>query len=383
MADKKIVIIYGSSGAGHKIACRAIEQALLRAGFKGELKIIDIVEHMPGLVSKAFSSGYLWMAAKVPWLWYAIYESGGKLYNFRPPGQLKTSLLKLILRKVNHMLIDENPDYIVSTYFTASWLAGRYKYLYNPNCRIATVVTDYGLHPSWITPNQDRYFVADESLKHEVSFFTSYTGVSMEKITNVGIPVEQRFTQPKDKEVLREKHDIAKDRFNILIIAGAYGQDHVEAIIDKLVYCKSNIQMLVVAREAYKLNSKLTAKLDKSGIPIVLYGMIDFLDELMALSDIAITKTGGLTSTECMNSGCPLMVYLPYPGQEERNSSLFLEKQAAWRLYQLESLPFKIDKLVANPDKHQAMITAARQTAQPEAANEIARLVLSDLNISQ
>jgi processive 1,2-diacylglycerol beta-glucosyltransferase len=382
MKDKKILLMYASAGAGHKIACRAIEQAIKSNGFTGEIKSIDTLEHMPKFIANIFSKGYLWMATRVPWLWFALYEGGGKLSGFKPMPSWQSSMMKMILRKVNHLLIEEKPDYIVSAYFTSSWLAGRYKALFDSGCKAATVVTDYGLHPTWIQPNQDRYFVATEDNKIEMAHFDWYTKVDISKIDVAGIPVEERFTTAKDKMALRDKHKFSRDKFTVLILAGVYGPDHVEEIIERLCECRSMIQIIVVASAEFSLRHKVKAALDEKGISCAIYGRITFMEELMALSDVAITKTGGLTSSECMNCGCPLLIYLPYPGQEERNASYFLEKRAAYRIYQLESLAFKVDHLAENPDELTGMITAAKGIVRPDAAQRIAQLVLNDLSIS-
>ena len=128
----KILLLYASSGAGHKIACRAIEQALIDGGFSGNIKTIDILDHMPRPIAKLFSKGYLFAATRLPWLWYALYESGSHLCRFKPASIWQTNLLKLVLRRVNRVLQQEKPDYIISTYFTSSWAAARYKAAYDP-----------------------------------------------------------------------------------------------------------------------------------------------------------------------------------------------------------------------------------------------------------
>jgi processive 1,2-diacylglycerol beta-glucosyltransferase len=379
--DKKIMLMYASAGAGHKIACRAIEQALIGNGFKGKIKTVDTLEYMPRIIAGLFSKGYLWAATKTPSLWYAIYEAGSNLSRFKPMAPWQNALLKIILRKVNHLLVEEKPDYIISAYFTSSWLAGRYKYLYNPGCRAATVVTDYGLHTTWIMPNQDRYFVATEDNQIEMAAFAHHTGVDLSKIIVSGIPVEERFTIPKDKHQLKLKYGLDPDRFTVLILAGVYGPEHVEELIDRLAECQSKIQIVVVAKAVFGLNGNIKQKLEARDISYQAYGRISFMEELMAAADVAITKTGGLTSSECFNSGCPLLIYLPYPGQEERNASLFMEQGAAWRIYQLESLPHKVDTLASNPERHQAMIEATGKVIKRDAAAKIAKTVMADLGL--
>ena len=50
--------------------------------------------------------------------------------------------------------------------------------------------------------------------------------------------------------------------------------------------------------------------------------------ELMSISDLVVTKPGGLTTSEALASGLPVLVINPIPGQEEQNAE-FLEKSGA------------------------------------------------------
>ncbi len=376
---RKILLLYGSAGAGHETACRAIEGEIRSLGFEGEIHVVDVLKYMPSIIADIFSKGYLFVASKVPWLWYALYERKSNLYRFKPPSSLQNVFWKIVLRRFNRYLIKERPNYIISTYFTSSWAAGRYKKVHNPRCEVATVVTDYGLHPVWLVPGQGRYFVAVEDNVTELAEFEWYTGVCKAKIKSVGIPIEKRFIVAKDKKALREKYGFDSRLFTVLVLAGVYGIDHIEAIVEVLLKCRSQLQLFLVARKNFSINDRLKKNLADRGFVYKTFGKIDFIEDLMAMADVAITKTGGLASTECLASGLPLLVYLPYPGQEERNSALFLERGAGLRIFQLESLPNKIDMLATDKERYQAMVRAAKAIANHNAAKEIANVVLGDL----
>lgn len=379
LAKTKIFLLYASAGAGHETACRAIEQEISRLGFKGEVRLVDVLKFMPPIIADIFSRGYLYTASKLPWLWYALYERKSSLGRFKPSSPLQKVFWKLVLRRFNRYLIDEKPDYIVSAYFTSSWAAGRYKKVHNPQCKVATVVTDYGLHPAWLAPGQDRYFVATQDNISELADFGWYTGVSQDKIKVVGIPVERRFTVAKDKKKLREKYNLDSQRFTVLVLSGIYGKDHIEAIVGQLLRCQSRLQLFLVAGKNFSISDRLKEDLTGKDFVYRTFGRINFMEDLIAMADVVITKTGGLTSTECLVSGLPLLIYMPYPGQEERNCALFLEKGAALRVFQLESLPRKVDMLATNQQIYQAMVKAAKAIANHNAAGEIATVVLDDL----
>jgi processive 1,2-diacylglycerol beta-glucosyltransferase len=46
----------------------------------------------------------------------------------------------------------------------------------------------------------------------------------------------------------------------------------------------------------------------------------------MEISDLLITKPGGMTCTEGMAKGIPMLFYTPLPGQEEENSFYFTQQ---------------------------------------------------------
>lgn len=48
--------------------------------------------------------------------------------------------------------------------------------------------------------------------------------------------------------------------------------------------------------------------------------------ELMSISDLVVTKPGGMTTTESLASGLPMLIINPIPGQEEENAE-FLENK--------------------------------------------------------
>lgn len=379
LESKKIIMAYASAGKGHEAACRAIAEAIKEKGFAGQIEIVDILQFMAPYIAAMFSKGYLFVASKLPWLWYAMYESKSDLAEFKPPPPYQESFWKIVLRKFGRYLKEQHPDYIVSAYFTPSWAGGRYKKLHNPNCKVATVVTDYGVHPVWLAENQDRYFVATEEIRREIAGVDWFTGVKIDNIEVAGIPIEKKFSFPISKTELKKKYQLDPERFTVLVLTAVYGRHHIEMVIDQLLTCKNNLQILLVAYDGFEFSNRYKKALDDKGIPYRIYGKIPFMQELMTMADVAITKTGGLTSTECLMCGCPLFIYKPYPGQEERNAALFLECGAAQRIYQMGSLPYKLDALADNRPLHDSMVEAARKLTKYRAADIIAESVLRDL----
>jgi processive 1,2-diacylglycerol beta-glucosyltransferase len=91
-----------------------------------------------------------------------------------------------------------------------------------------------------------------------------------------------------------------------------------------------------------------------------------------------VGKPGGLSSAECMAAGLPMVLLHPIPGQEVRNSDFLLEEGAAVRCHYESTVGFKIDQLLAEPDRITRMAACARRIGRPEAATQITSAVLAD-----
>jgi processive 1,2-diacylglycerol beta-glucosyltransferase len=81
------------------------------------------------------------------------------------------------------------------------------------------------------------------------------------------------------------------------------------------------------------------------------------MDEYMAAADLLIGKPGGLTTSEALVRGLPMVIVNPIPGQEERNADYLLEEGVAIRGNTLPALAWKLDRLLDDP----ARLTAPRQ----------------------
>lgn len=341
-----------------------------------ETRVIDILEFMPRMLSRIYSGGYLFAASRYPPLWYLLYERGSDLYRFKPSGGVHDIFWKSVLRRLFDLLREEKPDFIVSTHFLSSWLAGQYKSRDGAGCKVATVITDFGVHPVWVNAGQDIVFVATEQLRAELRPFLSYFGT--QRIEVAGIPIHPRYVESKDTEFLKDKFKLDRDRKTILIMAGISGSDNINRILSALGECRSRIQVILVGAKLKPVPESLRRKLSQKTIWVQQYGYIEFMDELMRISDLAISKTGGLTSSECLAAGLPLIAYKPYPGQEERNCTYLLEEGAAVRIDQVSGLAYKIDGLIEEPGRLEMMRNNALRIARPNAARTIIDKLLQD-----
>jgi processive 1,2-diacylglycerol beta-glucosyltransferase len=109
-------------------------------------------------------------------------------------------------------------------------------------------------------------------------------------------------------------------------------------------------------------------------------GFTDDMLSLMKIATILIGKPGGLTSSEAMAAGLPMVIISPIPVQEERNSDHLLEEGVALRCNQMTTLAYKVDRLLQNPERLARMRENTRNIGRPDAARVIVDTLLHEVN---
>jgi processive 1,2-diacylglycerol beta-glucosyltransferase len=131
-------------------------------------------------------------------------------------------------------------------------------------------------------------------------------------------------------------------------------------------------QVVAVCGRNEVLKTQLNETVRKLAKPCVvsfrILGFTAEMDELMTAADLFVGKPGGLTTSEALAKGLPMVVINPIPGQEERNSDHLLEHGAAIRSNNLPALAYKIDALIDTPGKLAQMGENARAMGKPNAA---------------
>ena len=125
-----------------------------------------------------------------------------------------------------------------------------------------------------------------------------------------------------------------------------------------------------------KLYEKLERKVRPSKKKVILYKFVNNIDELMEIATVIITKAGGLTTAEALAKGLPMVIIRPLPGQEEINTTYFLNKGVAVKIIDDKLIPVFIQELLSNPSMLKGMREAALRMSRPQASLDIAKLAL-------
>jgi processive 1,2-diacylglycerol beta-glucosyltransferase len=366
----RLLIVSVNAGAGHLRAAQALEVAAREMLPHAKVVNCDALDYANPAFRKNFTRTYERLAKDLPSIWRMLYERLER----QPLNSGLKRLSELTSRwnapKFKKFVGDFAPDAVLCTHYLPAEVLGSRLRKGRLKTRLAMVLTDYDIHTMWIQEGTGHYFVATQ----EMAYALRERGVPGDNVTVSGIPVLPEFAADYPAaSVMRSRLGMAADRPAVLLAAGGFGAAPVAEVVRLLLADDGDAQYIALAGKNAKLRAQCEAVAAEHPGRVVPLGYVDNMHELMAASDLIVTKCGGLTSSECLAMGLPMVIVKPIPGQEERNADFLLESGAAVRANSLAHVVYKVRRLLDTPRRRRAMRAAARNAARPCAADIIIR----------
>lgn len=372
---RKILIIYATAGIGHKKASIAVKKALDEMAPKDtKVTMIDALDYTNKFFKWSYLQAYLFMVNKMPTFWGIMYYLTDNFYI-----NIVVSKIRRLSNWMNSFAlvkyIDQiKPDVIISTHFFASEVVGDLKLCPKCGVRLITVVTDYKLHLWWVTKCTDSYVVAGDDAGLELLA----SGVKQEQVRAIGIPVEPVFSRKLDRKAIFEKTGLRDGVFTVLVIGGGFGVGPIESIVKEIGKLSVKVQVAVVCGHNDDLVSRIEALKSTLSCDVKVLGFIDNVNEYMDISDVLISKSGGITVSESLAKELPMIIISPIIGQETRNCEFLVKHHAAFRIGRVEELGAIVEDLVRHPEKCRSMKDSINRIKKPMACFDVAKLAIEE-----
>jgi len=361
----KVLITYVSAGAGHRRAAEAIYDYLKNNRKDLKLELVDILPFASPFFRFCYNRGYSFLVHCAAWLWgFFFWMTESRLTRWICH---ESSLIVnyFSCRKFVNYLIKEEFDFIISTHFLNSELAANLKLKNKIQAKLITVITDFGVHPFWVSNGTDLYLAASGFTRGALL----RAGVKEGQIRVTGIPFSPNFNKLQDRNRLAEKFGIEVKKFTVLVMTGSFGSGPLEEIAESLC---SEAQVLVVCAK----NEKLFCRLQKRNLENVkVFGFVNNAEELMAVSDLMITKPGGSSIAELLAMGLAPIFITAIPGQEENNAKILAAYGIGWTPENIKQIKKLVIDLKNNPQKLQGLKENIAAIAKPFACQEIASVI--------
>ena len=373
---KKVIIFYASYGGGHLSAARSIKEYIDTNYSDVDAELIDCVKYINKTLDAVTTTAYSEMAKKAPNAWGHIYKHSGK----GPIAQISTASNKVMSLKLYKLLEEKQPNLVICTHPFASQMCTYLKRKEKVNFKIATILTDFAIHNQWIVGHEytDYFFVSHLGMKNDLID----NGVEKEKIRATGIPLSNKFLLKYDKSEILQHFGLSTDKKTVLFFGGGkfgLGKSHTFDIFKSLVLNNNDIQVVAISGKNPKMKEnfeQLVRNTNKeNSVKVLEY--TDKVAQLMSISDLVITKPGGLTTTESLASGLPIVIINPIPGQEEENAEYLEKSKVSIWIKKGDNVEKILNELFSNSHKMREMKIRARIMAKRNSTKNICDILLN------
>jgi len=369
MHAKRIIIMYISKVSGHRSAALAIENAIRAISSQVEVLSIDAFNYTNPSIAKFTNYLYMNVVSKAPKIWGYLYDNPKVVKGLE---RIKNFVHKFNSPKLKKLFDQFKPDVVICTQAYPCGMVADFKKIYHSSLPLVAVLTDFVPHSFWIYDNVDYYI----SPSKEVTKRLQAKGIPEERIKTFGIPFDNKFNLPVEKEAVFEKYGLNPKQPTLLIMGGGHGIGPLSSIVRSLEKVNQDIQEIVVTGVNTKLYRDVEKEITKCKKRVVLLGFVNNIHELMSISDIIITKPGGITTAEALTKKLPMIIIHPIPGQEANNTAYLMQKEAAIKVDDLEKINLVVDDLLSHPEKLDSLRQSSATISKPNSSLDIARLLL-------
>jgi UDP-N-acetylglucosamine:LPS N-acetylglucosamine transferase len=369
-----ILFAISDTGGGHRAGaaaiCAAIEQ---QAGASATSHIVDLLASTGFPLVRDAPDLYDQLSTR----WLPVFDFFYQLTDGRRRIDALTQIVYLQAhRNIVRVLEETRPQLVVSVHPLANRLIGNTRRQYRLSFRLITVVTDLvSLHAAWADPDAELCIVPTE----EAYARMLKTGMPESKLLLSGFPVHPKFTAyTRPKHEARRALGLAIEPFTVLVTSGGVGAGNLREMVVELERAYPQQQFLVVTGKNAALRQELEAL--GLGANVRIYGFVGNMEELMAASDIIITKAGPGTLMEALVMRRPVIVTQAVGMQERGNIDLVLNHELGAFCPTIDRIIPAVAELM-NPETYAATAARLANAVPRDGAVQIASLLMEQLQL--
>jgi len=370
MSEPWGVILTASYGHGHNVASQAIIDCCqqIRPGIRFEM-----IDYFNTFVSKLYATAttisYVQSVKRAPYFYGLFYDLTSQV---KPNSSAQRGINALGKTNFAEWYRRNKPSVIICSYPTPAGSIRELKDEGVIDAALAIVVTDYALHSQWVHPGADLTCVGASFLKEALIG----RGLDPDDVMVSGIPISAKFRCDYDKAEERRKWGLRQDRPVVLVMSGAFGMMRGLFEVMRVLRREPDVQAVFVCGHDRRSLGVMTRATEPYRDRMQVLPFTDKVHELMTAADLIVTKAGGITVTEALVTGLPMLIHRPIHGQEYRNLTYLSECGAAVGARNGRALARLFPSLVHSPEELRRMREAGLRIARPNAARDIAQAII-------
>ncbi len=373
---EKLFLFYLKTGGGHLAPAKAVATWLYEnANSQIEPVLVDGFRETNFFIKTLAEDGYRFSQNYAKWIFQWLYAFN----KIKIVAQLTTKIMSLFTKRfIKKMILEQKPDKIMIFHFFLIKPIHEVLKELNISIPVFTVVTDpYSPPPLWFLEPNQHFIVFSDKLKEKM--LKTYKKPT-DSISVVPFVVDKKFnTQmtPASISVFKQKLGIDNKKPTTLIMGGGDGIPNGKKILKHLINSKIDTNIIVVAGNNTKLQeqaSKLALQSQRENI--IVLGFVDYIYELLNISDIVISKCGASTFMETLLSKKIPVINSFVWEQEKGNVDFVTDNNLGIYEKNIKKLPKVVSEIIENDDKKRRFFDNISTKSIHNGTEELSRLVL-------
>lgn len=367
---KKVLILTVSTGQGHNSTAMALHSEIKKTG--AECSTVDACYFVNGFLGFTVSKGYLLSVDALSRSYASAYT---RLEHRKAnPNSAILKFCSLIAPKLNAYISEYRPDVIVCTHVFAALTVTALKRKGLINAKTVGIITDFTIHPYWEDVTDFDYIVTPSEM---LSWQCKKKGFKETQILPFGIPLREQFSIITDKSEAKRELGLYPDKPLITVMSGSMGYGSITKTVKKIDGVNKCFQILAVCGNAEAELNKLAET--RTRHKTLKFGYTDKISLIMDASDCIVTKPGGLSVSEALSKGLPMILVNPIPGHEERNLTFLLNSGAAMAVSENCPVEELVWQFLSEEKVRDNMISAAKAIGKTDASERLAKFLIFDI----
>ena len=363
---RRVLLLYSPDHSGHRMAATALEEAFRSRHPHVQVRGMNLVKYTNPLLGAAATRTYLGLIQNNPSVWRRLYDN--RFFKEKTE-KLRDVIYLSGYRHLRRIMDEEEPDVVVCTQAFPCIIVDKYKHLTGRPLRLVAVVTDFFANLYWMLPGVDLFCVAAEEAKADFVRMGGAPGC----IEVTGIPIRPEFGEVAGRLGLPQK----VSEQTVLVMGGVRGLGPIREVVEKLCALRPHVRVVAVAGRNRRLLKTLESVRGRHPDRITVLTYVDNVHELMSQADLLISKAGGITTSEALAMGLPMVLVSPIPGHEMRNAKLLCEKGVAVLANGAEDAGRIASRLLGQPTELNRMKKRMSSLSRPDSSFRIVEKIVS------
>ena len=311
-----LVVVFSPVGGGHKAAAIAVCEAARARGLSVEM--LDTFAHAPKVIGDAYVGAHLTGQSAVPNFYGSAYFAANRRDGAFE--SIRRGFDAIAFARLTEHVLDLAPRSVVATHHLPLVVLGRARRKGWLDAPLIGVVTDYTSHAVWAEEGVDAFAVPCARAYREIVEH----GVHPANVEITGIPIKAAFG-----EICAVRAPAEGERVRVLVTNGGFGVGPMQRVVRSFAGMR-DVELTVVCGNARGLVARVEEDAARAGVVARVIGFEKDMAARVAEAHVVVGKAGGLTVSETMTAGRPMVIVGAVPGNEKINEELVTRAGAGY-----------------------------------------------------